>query len=484
MKLFKILVLVITLAICATDAYCEVNPIKWKYTEHTPKHEENMRILKKSIANFDAVGGEYAIFNTTTGEFVDHSAIFMDQYKPLVFGNVSRLFNFAVGLHSGAIKENEVFFYSNDNKIFDRISKEARDELFQSLGLRERNMITDILSAYIKLLKNEDNYLTQSQLDVLKKALFDCTTVFGKAKNAQVKGCNVSGIGSTQRQSRNHNDVMTSFIGEFEANGQHYAIMTILNKPMPKKSTYGFNSAGWNAVPLARDLITNMSSSQPSNNRDLLQKKISNFSAKGGAYMIVDAKTREPLEQEYIDFDKDTKFSTFGFVNLYLTTVGLNTGVLSEKDINFADMPIDFSSWFAFDDQKRVLKELDLSFDIHYLYSVADHLKAHLNVIENEKNLLNDTQLDALKKGLWHGIIIGNKQNIECYGWTSNTIKKDETDEVYTLFVGHFYANDREYGIAVVLDSPQGIKGEQETKWARVNVVPMLKDIIRNFVKD
>ena len=483
MKVSKIFFLIVALTLCATKAFCVENPIIWKFTEATPKHIENQKILNAHVSNFEAAGGEFVIINTTTGEYVDKGSLFMPIHLPLVFGNISRLFNYAAGLHSGIIKENEIAFNVSDTEIFDKIDTKVKGDLFEKLGIRKENRPVEILQAYVKLLKNEDDYLTNAQLAVLKKVLFD-NVATGKAKNANVDGCNVSGFGATQQKNKNYNNVLTIFIGEFEAKGQNYAIMTILDEPMPRKSTYGFTSAGWNAVILARDIIKNMAQTKTKDNKDLLQKKITNFSAIGGAYIIMDAKTKVPLEQEFIDYDEETIFNTFGFTDLYLTTVGLNTGVLKEEDINFDDMPLDFASWTSVGDRRRVLDMLNVPFNYHFRYSVPNQLKAYLSIIRNERKLLSDTQLEALKQKLYHETIIGNTQNIEYYGLRSGTIKRGEKEDIYAVFIGNFDANGKEYGIAVVLDSPKGVKGEPATKRAPASVIPLVEEIIQNFVND
>lgn len=483
MKLLKIFSFAFVITFYATKAFCVENPILWKFTEATPKHIENQKILNEYISNFEANGGEYVIINTTTGEYVDKGSLFMPIRLSLVFGNISRLFNYAAGLHSGIIKENEIVFNIKDTKIFDKIDTKTKADLFEKLSIRKENRPVEILQAYVKLLKNEDNYLTKNQLAALKKILFD-NVATGKAKNANVDGCNVSGIASTQQKGNNPNIVLTTFIGEFEAKGQNYVIMTILDEPKPKKSTYGFNSAGWNAVILARDIIANMAQTKEESNKDLLQKKITNFSAIGGAYIIMDAKTKVSLEQEFIDYNEETIFNTFSFTNLYLTTIGLNTGILKEKDINFSDMPLEFASWTSLGDRQRVLDMLNLPFHYHFRYSLPNQLKAYLSIIRNERKLLSDTQLEALKQELYHETIIGNTQNIEYYGLISGTIKRGEKEDIYAVFIGNFDANGKEYGIAVVLDSPKGVKGEPATKSARASVIPLVEEIIQNFIKD
>lgn len=38
-------------------------------------------------------------------------------------------------------------------------------------------------------------------------------------------------------------------------NNNYYAIIVVLDDPQPLRETYGFRSAGWNVIDLARGLI-------------------------------------------------------------------------------------------------------------------------------------------------------------------------------------------------------------------------------------
>ena len=50
-------------------------------------------------------------------------------------------------------------------------------------------------------------------------------------------------------------NVITTFVGNFEYNGTDYAILVMLDSPKASKETFGYNTAGWNAVPVAREII-------------------------------------------------------------------------------------------------------------------------------------------------------------------------------------------------------------------------------------
>ena len=177
---------------------------------------------------------------------------------PIWSHNALRLFYYAIGLHTGAVKENEkIIFNTSEKKLFDRIAKADREAYFKPYIVKDTAMPMTLLLAYMKLFKNTDGYLTESQIAKLKSAVSDNVKT-GKAKQANVEGVNVSGITSTTEKNKDGKEVYTVFLGDFEKDGKNYAIITLLDEPEALKSTYGFNSSGWNAVPLAGEIIKNI----------------------------------------------------------------------------------------------------------------------------------------------------------------------------------------------------------------------------------
>ena len=60
---------------------------------------------------------------------------------------------------------------------------------------------------------------------------------------------------ATDYKLDNPDDVVTTFLGHFSYQGQEYALITFLDAPHGLKSTYNFNSSGWNATELARKIV-------------------------------------------------------------------------------------------------------------------------------------------------------------------------------------------------------------------------------------
>lgn len=69
---------------------------------------------------------------------------------------------------------------------------------------------------------------------------------------------NKNQITSTDFTSKDNNEVYTTFLGDFTSGKQQYALILVLDTPQGIKSTYGFNSAGWNVSKVARGIIQNI----------------------------------------------------------------------------------------------------------------------------------------------------------------------------------------------------------------------------------
>jgi cell division protein FtsI (penicillin-binding protein 3) len=81
----------------------------------------------------------------------------------------------------------------------------------------------------------------------------------GTAKFANVPGYFVGGkTGTAEKNVRGHyrRDMrVSSFVGAFPMNAPRFVVYLMLDEPKGNKSTYGFATAGWVAVPAAGRLI-------------------------------------------------------------------------------------------------------------------------------------------------------------------------------------------------------------------------------------
>jgi cell division protein FtsI (penicillin-binding protein 3) len=81
----------------------------------------------------------------------------------------------------------------------------------------------------------------------------------GTAKLANVPGYLVGGKTGTAEKNINgryeHHKQVSSFVGAFPINAPKFIVYVMLDEPHGNKSTYGFSTAGWVAVPAAGQLV-------------------------------------------------------------------------------------------------------------------------------------------------------------------------------------------------------------------------------------
>jgi cell division protein FtsI (penicillin-binding protein 3) len=92
------------------------------------------------------------------------------------------------------------------------------------------------------------------------RELFRLNANEGSASKANIPGYRVGGkTGTAEKVVRGRyskDNRLTSFIGAFPMEKPRYAILVMLDEPKPLPDTYGFATAGWNAVPTAGNIIT------------------------------------------------------------------------------------------------------------------------------------------------------------------------------------------------------------------------------------
>jgi hypothetical protein len=120
---------------------------------------------------------------------------------------------------------------------------------FSLIGLKGKITPEQLLREYVGIVKNNSDLLTVLRQNVIS----------GEAKKAQVNGVEIFGMTTTTNKNQTK-EVITTFLGHFIKGENTYAILILLDNPKPIKETYGFSSAGWNVVNIARDLITALTS--------------------------------------------------------------------------------------------------------------------------------------------------------------------------------------------------------------------------------
>lgn len=86
----------------------------------------------------------------------------------------------------------------------------------------------------------------------------------GTAKKADVPGYNIGGKTGTAQKNVHGRYVadkrLAAFVGAFPMNDPKYVVLVIVDEPNPNKSSYGYATAGWVAVPAVGRVISDMGS--------------------------------------------------------------------------------------------------------------------------------------------------------------------------------------------------------------------------------
>lgn len=84
----------------------------------------------------------------------------------------------------------------------------------------------------------------------------------GTARKANVKGYEVGGKTGTAEKNINGryvgNKLVSSFVGVFPVNDPKYTVFIMVDEPKPNKSSYGYATAGWVAVPAVARIVSSM----------------------------------------------------------------------------------------------------------------------------------------------------------------------------------------------------------------------------------
>jgi len=173
--------------------------------------KRNYGVLAEEIEKFNAAGGAFILVNLKNNEV----------------------------LNSASISILESFDYNKDysytpNNVMKLLKKER---------LATTQQFIEDYTAFIK--------------SAGKKALEELrgNVTNGAAKKINIEGISIYGLTATDYKLDNPDDVVTTFLGHFSYQGQKYALITFLDAPHGLKSTYNFNSSGWNATELARKIV-------------------------------------------------------------------------------------------------------------------------------------------------------------------------------------------------------------------------------------
>lgn len=218
---------------------------------------QNIQALQNSIAKFKADGGMYIVQNVSQNKIAEKTSINFDENTKIWAYNPLRLFYLTAGLNNGVFSKKDIVFNNNAPSDFKKVSEHDKKRVFGLLGVDDFNTPQQLLSGYLNVFANKEKLLNKTQLNALKFAVAD-NVQSGAAKKANIAGVEVSGLSATSDYKLKDGEVITLFVGTFKANGDNYAITTVLDNPKGIKETYGYDSAGWNAVPLVAEIIKNL----------------------------------------------------------------------------------------------------------------------------------------------------------------------------------------------------------------------------------
>lgn len=173
--------------------------------------KRNYSVLAEEIEKFNAAGGAFILMN-------------LQNNKVLNSASISSLKNFDY---------NTDYSYAPKNimKLLKKDKTSTTQQFIQDYAVFIKSSTKE------ELKKLGDNVLT------------------GTAHKINIKGINIYGLTATDYKLDNPDEVITTFLGHFSYQNQEYAFITLLDAPKGIKSTFGFNSSGWNATELARKIV-------------------------------------------------------------------------------------------------------------------------------------------------------------------------------------------------------------------------------------
>lgn len=173
--------------------------------------KRNYSVLAEEVEKFNTAGGAFILVNLENDEVLNSASI-----------SILESFDY-----------NKDFSYTPNN-IMKLLKKER---------LATTQQFIQDYTAFIKSVDKKD-------LEELRD-----NVIHGTAKKINIEGISIYGLTATDYKLDDPDDVVTTFLGHFSYQEQEYALITFLDAPHGLKSTYNFNSSGWNATELARKIV-------------------------------------------------------------------------------------------------------------------------------------------------------------------------------------------------------------------------------------
>lgn len=173
--------------------------------------KRNYGVLSEEIEKFNAAGGAFILVNLENDEV----------------------------LNSASISILEGFDYNKDFSY-------TPNNIMKLLKKDRLATTSQFIQDYTSFIKSAD----KKELGKLRN-----NVTRGTARKVNIEGISIYGLTATDYKLDNPDDVVTTFLGHFSYQGKDYALITFLDAPKGIKSTYNFNSSGWNATELARKIV-------------------------------------------------------------------------------------------------------------------------------------------------------------------------------------------------------------------------------------
>jgi cell division protein FtsI (penicillin-binding protein 3) len=108
--------------------------------------------------------------------------------------------------------------------------------------------------------KHKARRVVSEQTSESMRSLLRAVVVRGTGKRANVEGYQVIGKTGTadklENGRYNHKKSISTFISAFPEKDPKYALIVVMDDPKASKATYGYTTAGWNAVPISKNIIS------------------------------------------------------------------------------------------------------------------------------------------------------------------------------------------------------------------------------------
>lgn len=111
--------------------------------------------------------------------------------------------------------------------------------------------------------KHEAKRVVSEQTSESMRKFLRAVVIRGTGKRANVEGYQVIGkTGTADKLDANgrydHRKSMSTFISAFPESDPKYALIVVMDDPKASKETYGYTTAGWNAVPISKNIISSV----------------------------------------------------------------------------------------------------------------------------------------------------------------------------------------------------------------------------------